>query len=74
LISSGLAGRCAYFISKDFKEREEIIADIGKIYKLRSDIAHDGAQITTKEELELFAKLLSLLQFSLNKELKVVKP
>ncbi len=69
LLSTGLAGRCAYFISDQFKEREEIIDHIGKIYKLRNMIVHEGGQISFSDSW-LFTRLFSLLQFSLNKEIR----
>lgn len=37
-----LGNRCAYLLGTNMADRQEIIADFGKVYKLRSSVVHEG--------------------------------
>jgi hypothetical protein len=41
-ISKLLGNRCAYLLGRSAEERDNIILDFGRIYRLRSSIVHSG--------------------------------
>lgn len=66
-----IANRCAYLVGKSTSEREAILADIGRIYATRSAIVHRGKGRLTYSERSDFARLRTLCQLSLRRELMI---
>ena len=52
-----LGNRCAYLISKSQSERDKILEDFPRIYKVRSGIVHAGKKRLSRDEWRLFMRL-----------------
>ncbi|MCP5275739.1 MAG: hypothetical protein H6936_13000 [Burkholderiales bacterium] len=67
-----LGNRCAYFIGKNFVEREEILEIFDKIYEIRSNIVHSGKKRLTQFERDLYYKLKEIVSRAIQEELFLI--
>lgn len=65
-----LANRCAYLISSNKNEREQIIKEFKEIYTTRSNIVHNGKNTLSSKERSDLNKLRSLCRRVIFKELQ----
>lgn len=68
-----LRNRCAYLIGKNQEERQEILDDFKKIYKLRSQIVHRGKSHLSASERNLFWKLKYLCIRVIGEEIRLLE-
>ena len=68
-----LRNRCAYLISNDDTERENILKDFNEIYNIRSKIVHRGKSKLFFNEKRLLNKLRFLCAKVIYKEISLIK-
>jgi hypothetical protein len=56
-IADLIGNRCAYLIGKDFKQRQDIMGDLKRIYAVRSQIVHRGKAQLSLEERTMLRRL-----------------
>lgn len=67
-----LRNRCAYLISRNQSEREQLLRDFGKIYDVRSHIVHAGQKRLNAEEWRLFVLLRSICRRVIREEARLL--
>ena len=59
-ISKLLGNRCAYLLARTPSERDEIVSDFGRIYRLRSSIVHSGKHKLESDDRKVVASARKL--------------
>ena len=67
-----LRNRCAYLISRNHAEREEILRDFRAIYDVRSKIVHAGKKHLNVPEWRLFSRLRWICQRVIQEETRLL--
>jgi hypothetical protein len=71
-ITTLLANRCAFMLAFNHAQREEILDDFKKIYRVRSKIVHGGKQQLTPDERTLFQTLNWMCGRVIRKEVELL--
>jgi len=67
-----LRNRCAYLIGKSRTQRDQILKDFDRIYKVRSRIVHRGKSHLTIEETVLLKQLRWMCGRVIDEEIKLI--
>lgn len=70
-LTKALANRCAYLIAESAREREEIRNDFPILYKLRSQIVHNGTDRFSEDEYRKAARFERYCKRVVKEELKL---
>jgi hypothetical protein len=72
-IGTLLSNRCAYLIGKSQAQREELLADFGGLYKVRSDIVHSGKSRLSNSERAMLNKLRWICARAIQEEINLLE-
>ncbi|WP_422034604.1 hypothetical protein [Reyranella sp.] len=72
-INELIASRYAYLVSKTPKERTASMAELRRIYEVRSNIVHSGKSRLSREEKMLFFRLQHMAGTAISKELELIE-
>jgi hypothetical protein len=67
-----LSNRCAYLIGKSQTQRDELLGDFSKIYKVRSQIVHSGHSRLSSSERDQFCKLRWMCKRVIQEEIELL--